>query len=70
MRPHNLHLFDLKRLEPYMFWFPKICANQWPIKQTRTWEYSLKAVSLHVEDIDIHLARERKEHDSKIPWSH
>lgn len=53
-----------------MFWFPNICANHWPIKQARTWEYSVKAVSLHVEDFDIHLARERKEHDSEIPWSH
>lgn len=53
-----------------MLWILKICANQCPIKQPRTREHSVKAVSLQREDFGIHLARgKKKEHDSEIPWA-
>ncbi|KAJ7423001.1 hypothetical protein BTVI_11672 [Pitangus sulphuratus] len=40
-----------------------------PLSRLRCCEYSVKAVSLHLEDTDIHLARGIKEHDFKIALS-
>lgn len=51
---------SLQWTKPYVLWIPKICANQCPIKQSRTWEHSVKAVSLQMEDFGIHLARGKK----------